>query len=198
MKNKNVINEFLDSCPNCPICGSALTFGAFSFLDSAEFGVKKNESGLMLTAKTDFFVEKPGEEFIFDIELRDGTIYTSKTADKFLSMYDLHIIIHKHCQTKLDNYSEFWQGISIRYNLKSKSFIANYDRHHFTVDVKSKIYFLISDQNANVSQLSITNSQSESHKRIWIQINKYIDFNELNFSDKNQLTEKLQTIQLIA
>lgn len=198
----SLIKQFIDQFKSCPKCGHRLKINAKQKEEmeyKRVFNISTVNDRLIIYITSEYFIKDEERRFEFSISILDGNILYSDSANKFVSLYDLDIILYKDCamcpQIEPRPSEAFYQSINIFYDRNDSiftalpwvdffSFVYNDSYCYFSNDFRDKKSFLVFQP----LKLSPRNP---------IIYTPFIPFEKFEFKNKEKLFNKVNSIRLL-
>jgi hypothetical protein len=197
-----ILKDFLYTFRSCPMCGDPLQMSATNNNDVASwsknhnFIVRQSRDKITLFIKSDYYVSEGKRDFEFTISIHDGSIIHCGQTSKFISLYELDILLTKSCSNCANRSPRgaFQKNIRIFYDRTYSKFASeNYTEFFLTNDDENSYYFC-NDFQTHQSHISVSKIGLD---RISYTLVPYIPFEKFNFIYKHKLITKLQSIQIL-
>jgi len=196
-----LIKNFIESYKSCPLCSAPLTIEAESAFTGGpthtSFAVMVEDEQLTINVKSDFFVSARQQAFDFTISVTDGQIISCDQTNQFVSLYDLEIILKKECMACARKFpgEVFSKQIAIHYDRYDSSFISRPLTESFGVADEYNYYYFCNNFTNRVSFLTVQPiGKSTRNPPLHT---PYIPFEKFDFSNREKLLHKIQSIQLL-
>lgn len=196
----NAIKQFIEQFKNCPKCGCYLLIEAKQKeeIDNPhKFTISVLHDKLTIDIRSNYFVNKDQNMFEFSISIIDGNILFCDFANRFVSLYDLDIILYKDCKRCPSSTppETFYQSINLFYDRSESKFIAEPWIEFFSFIHEENNYYFSNDFSEKRSYLSIQNMQFPFRNPI-IET-PFIQFDKFDFRNKDSLFSKINSIKLL-
>jgi hypothetical protein len=179
------IKQFIDEYNNCPLCNNPI---AITSDQANKITILKNR--LTISMRSDYFVEPNVDSFEFSISIINGNILFTNSTNQFISLYDLSLFLRKECDCRGGN--AFSRCIEIFYDRTISSFSSRPYMEHFYFIYNDVSYVFINNYNAKISNIIIGNSFKNIIKV------RHIPFEKFDFSNREKLFSKINSILLLA
>lgn len=197
MHHPGALQSFIKQYRHCPKCGSLLHIKAHqqhSDGKSNEFFISTAADRLTINIKSRFFVDVEENNFEFSMSIVDGHILYSDQTSKFVSLYDLDIILYKECDD-CPRPEMFHQSVNVFYDRSESIFVAEPWMEFFSFIYENSYYYFRNDFKERRSFLSV---QPVNHKGK----NSFVDtpflsFDKFEFRNKEKLFDKINSIRLL-
>lgn len=187
------IKQFIDEYKNCPFCHHSLVVSSDS---GAHVTVSKNR--LTISMKSDYFIEPNIDIFEFSISIINGNMLHTNSANQFVSLYDLNIYLQKYCTWCGVYPQSFSRSINIFYDRTKSSFSSEPYMEHFSFTHQNIQYIIINNYNTRASSLLTSNGDSKDKATFRYTKIPYVPFEKFDFSNKEKLFSKINSIALLA
>jgi hypothetical protein len=186
------------------MCGTPLQMSAsnnnddISWSKDHKFLVRQARDRITLFIKSDYYVQEGKRDFEFTISILDGNVIHCEQTSRFISLYDLDILLTKSCVSCANKYPKeaFQKNIRIYYNRNDSRFVSeNYTEYFFVINDNIG-YRFCNDFKINQSFLYVYDINSQN--KISEHPVPFLSFEKFNFIYKHKLISKLQSIQILA
>ena len=198
MENYSQLKSFLEDYTFCPKCNSPLVLSAREeddYNNSHKFEITKSPDGLLINITSNYFIRPEQNDFFFSISIENGDVIGCRSTEKFVSLYDLHIIIDKHCNNCYKNSEQFRQVINLYYDIDLKCFNAKKILDQFSFVFDEDYYSFLNNYVTNVSFISMHGSQYVKPQNAFSA--PIFPLSYFNFSSNEALFHKLNSIRLL-
>lgn len=196
---RSILKPFIEEFRHCPKCGNHLNIEAKQKSDtesSHRFNISTANDRLTINIITCYFI-KPGEDrFEFSISIADGQILYSDQTNRFISLYDLDIILFKECHYCRSNNETFHQSINVFYDRSDSIFVAEPWIEFFSFIYDGNYYYFSNNFRNKNSFLSVQTLNSTFRNPI-LQT-PFIPFEKFEFNNREKLYSKMNSIRLLA
>ena len=197
MHHPNVLRSFIEQFKHCPKCGGVLRIKAHqqnSDGKSNEFFISAAGDRLTINVKSGFFVNVEENNFEFSISIVNGHIMYSDQTSKFISLYDLDIILYKECDD-CPRPEMFHQSINVLYDRSDSLFVAEPWAEFFSFIYENSYYYFRNDFKARRSFLSVQPLNGKGRNSI---LNTpFLPFEKFEFGNREKLFAKVNSIRLL-
>lgn len=196
-----LIKNFIESYKNCPFCGEELTIEGESVSTGGSshtsFTITAEDDRLNINVKSDYFVSPRQNSFDFTISVTDGQIISCDQTNQFVSLYDLEIILKKECTNCCRKYpgEVFSKHIEIHYDRVDSSFVSRPLTESFGIADEDNYYYFCNNFKTRSSFLTVQ-PMGRSGRNSPLNT-PYIPFEKFDFTNRERLLHKLQSIQLL-
>lgn len=195
-----IIKPFIEQFRNCPKCGNILTIEAKQKVDTSsshKFHISTAHDRLIINITSSYFMGNERDNFEFSISVKNGEIIYSDTANQFVSLYDLNIILYKDCDRccRISPPETFHQSINIFYDRLDSRFVAEPWVEFFSFVYDDNYYYFSNNFRDKRSFLSVQMIDNQARNPI-IQT-PFIPFEKFEFRDKERLFSKMNSIRLL-
>lgn len=196
-----LIKNFIESYKNCPLCGDLLTIEAESVSTGGPghttYAVAVRDDRLNINVRSDYFVTSREQSFDFTISVTDGQIISCDQTNQFVSLYDLQIILKKECMACCRKFpgEVFSKQIEIHYDRYDSTFVSRPLTESFGIADDKNYYYFCNNFKNRTSFLTI--QPMDRGGRNPPLHTPYIPFEKFDFSNREKLLNKIQSIQLL-
>lgn len=195
------IKQFIDEYPNCPKCQTPLTIcanqGHPENLSSGHiFDVNVFNNILEINITSNYFVNPNQNKFEFSISVVNGRILHGDMANRFISLYDLDIILFKACQNCKSNSEDFFRSIRMFYDRSESVFQSQPFVEHFNFIYDDNVYSFTNNYISNKSTIVCCPIRGDLAAVDMI-TTPYIPFEKFNFTSESSLFSKINSILLL-
>ena len=187
------LKQFIDEYKNCPFCHHSLDV---SSNQAHKILVAKNK--ITISMKSDYFVEPNLDVFEFSLSIINGNILYTNSANQFVSLYDLNIFLQKDCTWCAVYPNSFSRSINIFYDRTKSSFSSEPYMEHFGFTYDDIQYIIINNYNTRASSLLTSNGNTLKKATFRSVKIPYIPFEKFDFSNKEKIFSKINSILLLA
>lgn len=189
------IKKFLNEYKDCPFCHAPLTLES---LQADKITLTNNK--LTISMKSDYFVDPNRDTFEFSISIVNGRILHTDATNKFISLYDLDILLEKKCLKCPNNIAQsydilngggisaFSRTIKIFYDRTQSAFAAKPWLEYFSF-FRNQEKYVFSNNYATLYSFIVIGEQMHT--------SPYIPFEKFNFQDEEKLFSKINSIMLL-
>jgi hypothetical protein len=196
-----VLSEFVNNYRDCPMCDSELVIDATATSRSSDAkhlsaSVAIDGSKLIITLRSDYYIRPDVNSFNFTISIKDGQVICCDTANQFVSIYELHILLRKECMQCLSHNNEFRQVFTLSYDRNESIFSAKQNYERFIISDGDKYYaFSNSVDHPSFSALVLYNGDNSRRPRGTLI--PYISIDNFTFKEPQTIINKLQSISIL-
>jgi len=198
--HSGVIKLFIEQFRRCPKCNSQLEIEAKLKNDTSnshKFRVSTTNDRLIINITSNYFMgsSHDDDQFEFSISIVDGQIMYSDQTNKFISLYDLDMLLFKNCKHCITNSEAFSQTINIFYDRSDSVFVAKPWIEFFSFSYDNSYYYFSNNFRDKRSFLSVQTLNSQSRKPVLE--TPFIPFEKFEFRNREKLFSKMNSIRLL-
>jgi hypothetical protein len=196
---KMELHNFLEVYRSCPICQSNLSVGVEVFGNGGKLASSANhieDNRIDITIHSDYYIRSEVDVCKFSISIIDGKLLLCDTAEQFVSIYDMDIILYKFCEVCYRNDELFHRCIYLTYDRNASIFINRRMKEEFVLRVSdSDGRYAISIENCAADQnVMISDCDGSS---LSLDVGK-ISMENFPLSDKIKTVKQIQFMLMLS